>query len=276
MVAGRSLGPLIIQFEDLVLLFFSPHSGHLSAPSEDKHQAGNGELREGVNELTHACLCWSCEQVSSLQQGRRYLHVLAGVSPTDFCYLCNFKDRGFRGRSTKCWRRGMHTRLPFATASSVTRIIWFLRYKGKFTIPSKGSWQPLGKSKCFGRRDTEQGYKRPGDSTGAIESRSWVEGRMWAWHCNSATLESMNVGTFTMKNRQQKSHSGSGASLSIVDKRKTTIQGHPQEMTGQYLRLGLWRVVTQGNILPLDLCETLLTEVIPVSKKAILGWTGPS
>lgn len=139
MVAGRSLGPLIIQFEDLVLLFFSPHSGHLSAPSEDKHQAGNGELREGVNELTHACLCWSCEQVSSLQQGRRYLHVLAGVSPTDFCYLCNFKDRGFRGRSTKCWRRGMHTRLPFATASSVTRIIWFLRYKGKFTIPSKGS-----------------------------------------------------------------------------------------------------------------------------------------
>lgn len=44
MVAGRSLGPVTIQFEDLVLLFFSPHSGHLSTPSEDKHQAGNGEL----------------------------------------------------------------------------------------------------------------------------------------------------------------------------------------------------------------------------------------
>ena len=139
MVAGRSLGPLIIQFEDLVLLFFSPHSGHLSAPSEDKHQAGNGELREGMNELIHACLCRSCEQVSSLQQGRRYLHVLAGVSPTDFCYLCNFKDRGFRGRSTKCWRRGMHTRLPFATASSVTRIIYpsFLDIKENLQSPQR-------------------------------------------------------------------------------------------------------------------------------------------
>ena len=69
MVAGRSLGPVTIQFEDLVLLFFSPHSGHLSTPSEDKHQAGNGELGEGMNELTRACLCWSCEQVSSLQRG---------------------------------------------------------------------------------------------------------------------------------------------------------------------------------------------------------------
>ena len=131
-------GPLTIQLEDLVLLFFSLHSGHLSTPSEDKHQAGNGELREGMNELTHTCLCWSCEQASSLQRGRRYMYSL-GSPPPGFCYLCNFKDRGFRGRSTKCWRQGMHTRLTFATASSVTRIIWFLRYKGNFTMPPNGS-----------------------------------------------------------------------------------------------------------------------------------------
>lgn len=40
---------------------------------------------------------------------------------------------------------------------------------------------------------------------------------------------------------------------------------------GNYLRLRLGRVITQGDILPLDFSETLLTEVIPVSKKAIFG-----
>lgn len=74
-------GPLTIQLEDLVLLFFSLHSGHLSTPSEDKHQAGNGELREGMNELTHTCLCWSCEQASSLQRGRRYMYSLGSPPP---------------------------------------------------------------------------------------------------------------------------------------------------------------------------------------------------
>lgn len=142
----------------------------------------------GGNEWTNSCL-----SVLELWAGiqplvRREIHVLAGVSPSGFCYLHNFKDKGFRGRSTKCWRRGTHTRLTFATANSVTRIIWFLRYKGNFIIPPNGSWQPLGKSKCFGRRDIEQGYKRPRDSTGAIASRSWVEGRTWAWHWDSATL----------------------------------------------------------------------------------------
>lgn len=43
----------------------------------------------------------------------------------------------------------------------------------------------------------------------------------------------------------------------------------------RYLRLRLGRVIPQRNALPLDFIETLLTEMIPVGKKAILGWTVP-
>lgn len=44
----------------------------------------------------------------------------------------------------------------------------------------------------------------------------------------------------------------------------------------KYLRLWLGRVITQGNVFALDFSKTSLTEVIPVSEKAIFGWTGPS
>lgn len=37
----------------------------------------------------------------------------------------------------------------------------------------------------------------------------------------------------------------------------------------QYLRLRLGGVISQGNIFALDFVETLLTEVVPVSKKPI-------
>lgn len=37
----------------------------------------------------------------------------------------------------------------------------------------------------------------------------------------------------------------------------------------QYLRLGLGGVISQGNTFALDFVETLLTEVVPVSKKPI-------
>lgn len=41
----------------------------------------------------------------------------------------------------------------------------------------------------------------------------------------------------------------------------------------QYLRLGLGGVISQGNTFALDFVETLLTEVVPVSKKPIFWWT---
>lgn len=41
-------------------------------------------------------------------------------------------------------------------------------------------------------------------------------------------------------------------------------------------RLRLWWVISQRNALPLDFVEALLTEMIPVSKKAIFWWTAPS
>lgn len=37
----------------------------------------------------------------------------------------------------------------------------------------------------------------------------------------------------------------------------------------RYLRLRLGGVISQGNIFTLDFVETLLTEVVPVSKKPI-------
>lgn len=42
-----------------------------------------------------------------------------------------------------------------------------------------------------------------------------------------------------------------------------------------YSRLRLGGVVPQGNTLALDFVETLLTEVVPVSKKPIFWWTTP-
>lgn len=42
-----------------------------------------------------------------------------------------------------------------------------------------------------------------------------------------------------------------------------------------YSRLRLQGVVPQGNTLALDFVETLLTEVVPVSKKPIFWWTTP-
>lgn len=46
--------------------------------------------------------------------------------------------------------------------------------------------------------------------------------------------------------------------------------------THSYSRLRLWWVIPQRNALPLDFVEALLTEMIPVGKKAIFGWTVPS
>lgn len=42
-----------------------------------------------------------------------------------------------------------------------------------------------------------------------------------------------------------------------------------------YSRLRLGGVVPQGDVLALDFVETLLTEVVPVSKKPIFWWTTP-
>lgn len=47
------------------------------------------------------------------------------------------------------------------------------------------------------------------------------------------------------------------------------------EVREKYSRLGLRGVVSQGNALTLDFVETLLTEVVPVSKKPIFWWTTP-
>lgn len=40
-------------------------------------------------------------------------------------------------------------------------------------------------------------------------------------------------------------------------------------IVSRYLRLRLGGVISQGNIFALDFVETLLTEVVPVSKKPI-------
>lgn len=53
---------------------------------------------------------------------------------------------------------------------------------------------------------------------------------------------------------------------------KETIDAHPEKRLGieeRNSRLRLGGVVAQGDTLALDFVETLLTEVVPVSKKPI-------
>lgn len=67
---------------------------------------------------------------------------------------------------------------------------------------------------------------------------------------------------------------GEGA-FRTINARLIPFKAHTVHEMDWYSRLWLGRVVAQGNGLPLDLVETFLAKVVPVSKKPKFWWTTP-